>query len=140
MFIARKNVAARFLGFPKKIFNDFREFVYAEKIKYCEHLSPRVEKARLIREIKDPERLCTDNVPDFDRVVGTLEWIVNTNTADTLLAAELLRDIARHETRFKARYGSLAGFMLDHCRREIIKTILYEGASAEEMIERLLRK
>ncbi|GBR73115.1 hypothetical protein NO1_0553 [Candidatus Termititenax aidoneus] len=140
MFIARKNIAARVLNFPKKIFNDFREIIHTEKMKYCEYLSPRVEKARLIREIKTQKRIYADSVPDFERVVGLLEWIVDKNTADALLAAELLRDIARAEARFRAKSGNPANFIPGYHREKIIKTILDEGDSAEETIERLLKR
>jgi hypothetical protein len=120
MFIARKNIAARFLGFPKKIFNDLREIMHTEKMKYCEYLNLQVEKARLIRTIKDPERVYTDSVPDFERVVGALEWIVNKNTPDALLAAELLRDIINRDAQVRAKYGSMANFMRDEYHKEII--------------------
>ncbi|MDR1114135.1 MAG: hypothetical protein LBL50_03490 [Candidatus Margulisbacteria bacterium] len=139
MFIARKNIAARFFSFPRRIFNDLRGIIYTEKIKYCEYLSLRVEKARLIREIKDSERHYADSVPDFERVVGALEWIVNKNTAEALLAAELLRDIARYEMQFRTRGENPTDFMLNFYRKEIIKKILDEGAFAEEKINRLLK-
>jgi hypothetical protein len=140
MFIARKNIATRIFGFPNKIINDLRQIIHTEKMNYCEYMSLRVEKAKLIRAIKDPERLYTEEMIDFERVVDVLEWIVNENTVDAPLAAELLRNIAEREKQFRVKYGDWADFWRDSYRKEIIKEILVDGKLAEEAIERLLEK
>jgi hypothetical protein len=137
MFIARKNIAARLWSFPRRIINNVRDFLYAEKINYCESvLRPRVEKAKLVRECVSLSPL---SVMVFSKVAGALEWNVANSTPYTPLAAEILRDIAQLETQFRAEHGSRANFMLDKYRERIIKEILAEGDFAEEKIRRLLK-
>jgi hypothetical protein len=137
MFIARKNIAARLWSFPRRIINNVRDFLYAEKIKYCEDiLRPRVEKANLIRECVS---LSPFSAAVFNKVAGALEWNVANSTPCALLAANILRDIAQREAQFRAEHGSLTNFMLDDYRERIIKEILTEGDFAEEKIRRLLK-
>jgi hypothetical protein len=138
MFIARKNIATGLWGFPGRALASVRDFIYGEKKEYCERvLRPQIEKARLIRESGDPDRL--DIAANFGAIVSGLELAVYRNMADAPLAAEILRDIAEQETRFRIRYGRRANFMRSSYQEEIIRGLLAAGDHAAEKSERLLK-